>query len=287
MYIKRLTNRVGEELNSPISGCANSYFHVDLYGTTNPNSDYSQYCASPRYFHTFEYVESGMGHIEYDGKKITVAEGDFYYLRRGFVGQYYADKNDPYKKIWANIVSTMLDKASEMFGLTDSVTVCRDNRLCELLRELHAELDSCENKSTEEVLSTCSEIAFKMMSAMFAKNAIKASSYKMCFSDSVKRYIDTHVTVSPTIEELAARFHMSEGYLIRRFKAETGMTPMRYYNDSRINSAKKLLSDGHTAKSTAAMLNYSDAAYFTRCFKDKFGMLPSEFVGDKKNSRHR
>lgn len=279
MEIRRTINYLGEELNIPASKQPNSFFDVNLYGTTNPNPDYELY-HNPHAFHVFEYVISGEGFIDYDDKHIRVQAGDFYYLKYGFVGHYYASKDNPYKKIWVNATGTMIDSLAAAFNITEPVTISALGTPFEnALLQLHAHLNACEGVPDSEVLRRCSVSVFELMSLAAGSRLIDENVYHIRFCDKVKQYIKNNIYSDLSLEEISSYFHMNPSHLIRCFKKETGITPMRYYNVCRIDAARSLIAfNNPPVKLVAARLKYSDQAYFSGCFKQETGVSPSEYT---------
>lgn len=81
-----------------------------------------------------------------------------------------------------------------------------------------------------------------------------------------------------SIPMLADEFAMSESTLLRQLRRLTGLTPVQYLQEVRLDKARQLL-EGHTYDSVArvaAEAGYSDARSFSRSYKQRFGKLPSE-----------
>ncbi len=78
------------------------------------------------------------------------------------------------------------------------------------------------------------------------------------------------------IDALAALCHMSPATLRRRFLKYVGMSPIAYRNFLRLNKARELLlTDLYTISETAEIVGIGDAAYFSRLYKNQFGICPS------------
>lgn len=69
----------------------------------------------------------------------------------------------------------------------------------------------------------------------------------------------------------------------KRFRKETGKTPLQYLTELRLTHAKNLLSSKNDLRieTVAEACGFSDAFYFSRCFKKHFGRSPLDY---KKNS---
>ncbi|MCM1108314.1 MAG: helix-turn-helix domain-containing protein [Clostridium sp.] len=74
---------------------------------------------------------------------------------------------------------------------------------------------------------------------------------------------------------LAQELCMSASTLYRRLKTATGMSPNEYIRHRRLLSAHRLLMEGHSVSDTAARVGMS-ITYLGRCYKEEFGVSPSE-----------
>lgn len=67
-------------------------------------------------------------------------------------------------------------------------------------------------------------------------------------------------------------------YLIRLFKREVGLSPLRYINQKKIEKAQLLLLTADMpVKEIAYELGFFDLSYFIRLFKKKVGVTPQEY----------
>lgn len=84
-------------------------------------------------------------------------------------------------------------------------------------------------------------------------------------------------------EMLADNMCMSKSQLNRKVKAITGMNTAAYIKQSRLAHAQILLKDSEKSiGDIVLMCGFESASYFTKLFKEKFGMTPSEYK--KENS---
>ena len=81
------------------------------------------------------------------------------------------------------------------------------------------------------------------------------------------------------ISFIAGEMNMSTSSLYRKMKSLTGMGPNEFINKVKMKQAEEMLIQGKLSISEIAFrLGYSTPAYFRQCFKEEFGMPPSEFV---------
>lgn len=91
-------------------------------------------------------------------------------------------------------------------------------------------------------------------------------------------YIENNYMSDVTIESLCQEFGYTAAHLCRKFKKITGLTPMMYLKLYRLEVARKRIKSQETSiGNIAAECGFSDANYFTRCFKAHFGMAPSRY----------
>ena len=76
----------------------------------------------------------------------------------------------------------------------------------------------------------------------------------------------------------AKRLHVAERTLIRRFRAETGMTIVQWRQHARVLAAIKLLTAGESVTQAALAAGYESLSAFIAVFKQVTGELPSQFI---------
>ena len=83
---------------------------------------------------------------------------------------------------------------------------------------------------------------------------------------------------------LADQMNMSHSSFYRKIKALTGMTANEFLRKIKIRNAEELLITGkYTISEVAYSVGMSSMAYFRQCFKEEFGISPSEYLKQLKN----
>ena len=81
-----------------------------------------------------------------------------------------------------------------------------------------------------------------------------------------------------TLRELASEYHISSSHLSHIFKNITGYAPIEYLSVCRLSAAKNLLSStDKSIKEIIDLCGFSDESNFSRTFREKVGMTPTEF----------
>lgn len=80
------------------------------------------------------------------------------------------------------------------------------------------------------------------------------------------------------VQHLAEKVNMSRSTLTRKLKAITGLTPLEYIRRVKMQHACRMLKNARTTVNEVALaLGYYNRKYFTSCFKEEYGMTPSEY----------
>ena len=80
------------------------------------------------------------------------------------------------------------------------------------------------------------------------------------------------------MESLAREMGVSRSVLFKKTKALTGLSPVELIRDLRFRKAAELLETGsQTMTEIAFLTGFYDSHYFSKCFKQVYGMSPSEY----------
>jgi YesN/AraC family two-component response regulator len=112
------------------------------------------------------------------------------------------------------------------------------------------------------------------------KKAIDMFDYIPEIEDKVKRYInDNYHNEDLNIAEISSHFYINYSYLCYLFKREALNTVNEYIFEVRLKKAKALFDGGNKLVSDVAVkVGYSDANYFGKCFKKRYGVSPSKYI---------
>ena len=94
-----------------------------------------------------------------------------------------------------------------------------------------------------------------------------------------REYIESHLTETFTLNELAKVCSMSLTNFRREWRNCFSEPPMAYRDMLRLSLAKEYLSSGYyTVGEVAHKCGFEDVSYFVRFFKNKSGVTPREFA---------
>ncbi|XEC93368.1 helix-turn-helix domain-containing protein [Paenibacillus tarimensis] len=97
-------------------------------------------------------------------------------------------------------------------------------------------------------------------------------------AEKTESYLRQNFKERITNETLSEALHFHPNYIVRCMKEVYGCTPMEYLLDYRLEQAKLLLlSTERSVSMIAEAAGFSQAPYFSSCFKQKYGISPLSF----------
>ena len=110
------------------------------------------------------------------------------------------------------------------------------------------------------------------------QEAIQLSRRDVAFGERMKQIVEDHLTdPNLNVEFLGSELALSRTQIFRRVKTITGKGPLDYIRERRLVRADELLrTTDMTVQQVALELCFSSPGYFTKCYKEYFGHLPSE-----------
>ncbi len=98
------------------------------------------------------------------------------------------------------------------------------------------------------------------------------------FGANVGAWLEQRLAQPYDLTALARAFHVSARTLLRRYKDETGASPLTHLQQARIDKAKLLLeSTSHSVAQITERIGYTDVATFGALFKRSVGQSPAEY----------
>jgi AraC-like DNA-binding protein len=80
------------------------------------------------------------------------------------------------------------------------------------------------------------------------------------------------------LEQLSSQLNMSKSTLHRKIKTLSGLTPLDFIRNVKMKRACMMLRTKElTIAEISYAVGYNNPGYFSKCFKDEFGITPSEY----------
>ena len=152
------------------------------------------------------------------------------------------------------------------------------------LKKRKVELEKLVKKRTEQILkdqktikSQAEQIA-EMREQLHHKDEIWLEQLQTIINNRLE---DINLDLPSIIENL----EIGRSQFFEKVKSLTKMTPNQYIQEMRLVKAKEILESGETktVKEVAYSVGIRRPSYFSKLFKDRFGILPSEYFRNNRN----
>lgn len=247
--------------------------HIESVGITKPDPNYHVTRDNWNIF-TIEYVISGSGYLEYNGKNYKLRDGDMYILSPDSTQRYGADKTNPYEKIWVNFRSNSFKEILKTFNFKDKI-VFHFRGAYDYLKQIYDLKDS--NKFVEDSSFISYKLIFDLLISIIQNEKIKQNKTPQYLLNAIS-YIDKQTPNPISIKELTEVSHVSQVTLINSFKKYVGETPYAYQLKTRLQLTKRYLTNSNkTLDEIAEICNFCDSFALSKSFKKLYGVSPKEY----------
>ena len=240
----------------------------------NPRELGEEWCApdfhmgpSYRPYYLLHYIFSGSGTFRIGEVDHVASKGQLCILRPYDVMNYRADAKDPWHYCWVG------------FECSLDIPILKTKSLLDMQQAEHLfqQLKDADLFQHDREYYVCGKL-YELL-AMFQQLAAPSKNRTVDFIFKVKNHIDTNYHLPITMAQLAWEMHVNRSYFSTAFRKFVGRSPQQYLIDVRLEHAAELLAGGGCSVGTAAArCGYPDVYTFSRMFKKKYGVAPSEYA---------
>lgn len=255
-----------------------SEYYIERYGKTR--------LASLGGIFVLEYVIGGEGYIECDGRTEHVSGGDFYFLNRGFSHRYYAEKKNPFHKIWINCAGPFIAGLVAALGIDGGAWIAHFEAE-PYFRQIQSLLTAPPPRNLDKLYDQVALILTELLlSAASSQRSLDEGKEDVVYE--IRRFMDSEVNLRTSLDEICSLFYQNKSYLIYRFRRAFGITPHQYLLRRKMEAAREMLAaGGEQIKEISALLGFSNPQYFSSAFRSACGMTPLEYREKARREQHR
>ena len=219
------------------------------------------------------YVCSGTLHCIVQGEEILLRQGELALFGPGQWHMQYAD------------IGTAPKVASLLFTLTgcDLLPLCSrvlplDKTAAFLVTQMLAELEAADAYSLDMTAGLLSQLLLTLLRHTAAGEArIPASEHSIILR--TQQYICAHSRDRLSVPLVARMVDMSPSYLTALFSKHLHISPGEYIRRVKLEESKRMIRENTwNFTEIASALQYSTVHHFSRQFKEKFGITPTEYA---------
>ena len=224
---------------------------------------------------TVEYVVSGKGYLDINGKHFVCSPGDVYFLPPGSDHRYWPDRDEPWHKLFFNVEGSGVLELLDFYKLTHCYHIPQ-------VPHLRSYFDAMLTLGYDEESNRRSSILFHEFLSHAGKCVEQPGNGYSEKLLKLKKALDAPVEERFRLEEFAAAEGVSAAHLVRLFRKEFGIPPGQYRMRLRLDAATQFLRFSDLSiKEIADRLGFADQYTFSGCFKRHTGYSPIEYRKNK------
>lgn len=228
------------------------------------------------------YVRSGRGFYVSRTQRYELSAGDCFFIFPGELVEYAADEAEPWSYRWVGYRGGEAVRLLATVGVTENQPVLRgcDLRTGALFGRVQQTLASGAAGADLEAGGWFRAALGRMTAAAPAEDGEHGQQPEDPASRQVElaiRWMNVQYPQPLSIENMAQSLGYHRTHLTKLFKQRTGMTPIEFLTNIRMERAKALLSKRWTIEQVASSVGYPDALYFSKLFKKRYGLSPTEY----------
>jgi len=153
-----------------------------------------------------------------------------------------------------------------------------------VLQQMLRELDRMDSFSPDMVICLLSMLLLELLREQACPAGTKLRTTNAVNSENeiirrAQQFISEHVREKLTVPLVARHVDVSPSYLTALFRKNLQISPGEYVRRIKLQESKQMIrEDNMNFTEIAAALQYSTVHHFSRQFKDKFGITPTEYA---------
>lgn len=157
-------------------------------------------------------------------------------------------------------------------------------RAVALLQQLLQERDRLDAYSNDMMISLLGQLLLTVLRESSAAEAapVRTAQSVRAENELVRRaqqYISAHIQEKLTVPLVAHHVDVSPSYLTALFHKNLQISPGEYIRRIKLQQSKQMIREGNlNFTEIAAALRYSTVHHFSRQFKEKFGITPTQYA---------
>jgi AraC-like DNA-binding protein len=216
------------------------------------------------------------------GKEYQIERGGAFFIFPGELVSYQADPEEPWEYVWLGFKGAQMDQYLSQLGISSHRPVTQQTfqpRTAAYFRRIRRAFQQ-SNPICDLQAGGWTRLILAALLADQATIAERepepATEIKRQIEQAI-RWLTLQYSQPVSIEQMAQTLGYHRTHLSKMFKQHTGMSPMHFLLQIRMERAKLLLAEPLTIEQIAASVGFADALYFSKQFKKWFGHSPTEY----------
>ena len=225
------------------------------------------------------YVDQGTLHSVVDGQEMVLEQGELMIYGPNQWHMQYADVD-----VAPRYVTFSFDLETTVLDLLINRKFKIPQRSAFLLQQLLHEQERMDKYSSDLINSLLTQFLIMLLRSSDTTDdtRLKASNSVHSENEIIRRaqqYVSAHIREKLSVPTVARMVDVSPSYLTALFHKNLQISPGEYIRRIKLQESKQMIRENSMNFSEiAAALQYSTVHHFSRQFKDKFGITPTEYA---------
>lgn len=264
-----------------------SPYHVNYCGFENCQPGYA-FGPRSRTSYLIHIILAGKGKYYVNDKVYEISAGQMFLIYPNVTVTYQADVDDPWSYGWIGFSGHNSEMILSQIGFSrDQLVVTVDD--IEPMRQ------RIENIMGTHKLTYANELYRTAEMLCFFAYAIEHSALKKdrspeysrsVYAQMAMKYMENNFMNRIKISELADYIGIDRSYLSKSFREEYHISPQEYLIRLRMEKAEYMLVNSVESIAEIALnVGYPDALAFSKLFKQRYGISPTEYRSERSNTK--
>lgn len=225
------------------------------------------------------YVDQGELHSVVDGKDLVLRQGDLVIYGANQWHMQYADIG-----VAPRFVTISFDvQGTDLAALLDR-KFSAPQRVADLLQSMLMEQERMDSLSNDIIVSQMNQLLLLLLREAEVPSGSRIQNSNVVQNENeiirqAQQYIASHIREKLSVPMVAQKVDVSPSYLTVLFHKNLQISPGEYIRRIKLQESKQMIRENNmNFTQIAAALQYSTVHHFSRQFKDKFGITPTEYA---------
>ena len=224
------------------------------------------------------YVDQGSLHSVADGQDLLLEQGDIVVYMPNQWHMPYADMG-----VAPRFITISFDLEGEALERLRDRKLCALQQARTLLQQMLREQEQPDEFSGDAIIAMLGQLLVILLrQAEDSHPKVKTSNAVHSENEIIRKaqqFICANVRQKLTVPMVAEKVQVSASYLTALFHKNLQISPGEYIRRIKLQESKQMIrEDSMTFTQIAAELQYSTVHHFSRQFKEKFGITPTEYA---------
>lgn len=233
------------------------------------------------------FVLEGRGKYQVGDEIYELSKGQGFLIEPEVLTFYQADAKDPWTYLWIGFQGEKAREFMKDIGLNSQKLIFRSKH-AEKLKEIVVSMlkNNTYSVTSQFILEGLLYIFLSVLTEDIEITFFSEKERENLYIRKAIEYIQNTYSNNIKVTDIASYVCINRSYLYTLFQKNTGMSPQEYLANYRLTRAAELLDVTDLPVSSVAMsCGYRDPLVFSKAFKGKKGMSPSQYRKMSRNAQ--